>query len=88
MSDRERRLTAAVYAQLPGVVEHVRETGRLPEQIGAMGGFDIGLRVLVARRGIDIELSERERLVLDAITLAGAVPFGCAALLDASVLAR
>jgi hypothetical protein len=82
MSERERKLTAAMYSQLPGVVEHVRRTGRLPPKMASAGGIEIGLRLLVERRGIDLELSEDERMVLDAIALSGEVPVGCAALLD------
>lgn len=81
MSDRERKLTAAIYAQLPGVLEHVRRNGKLPPRMKTAGGAEIGLRVLVQERGIDIELSENERLVFDAITAPGDVPAGCAVLL-------
>jgi hypothetical protein len=81
MSDRERKLTAAIYAQLPGVVDHVRRSGKLPPRMKAAGGAEIGLRVLVQERGIDIELTENERLVFEAIKACGDVPAGCAVLL-------
>ena len=80
LSDRERRLTAAIYAQIPGVLEHVRREGRLPRTM-AGGGREIGLRVLVQQRGIDIELSEEEQLVFNAIGADGDVPGGCAVLI-------
>jgi hypothetical protein len=80
LSDRERRLTAAIYAQIPGVLEHVRKVGHLPRTMPG-GGRDIGLRVLVQRRGIDIELSEAEQIVFDAIGAEGDVPGGCAMLI-------
>ncbi len=80
MSERERKLTAAMYVQLPGVLEHVRKEGRLPPQMKPAGGAEIGLRILVQRRGLDIELSESERAVFDAIGASG-VPAGCVVLL-------
>ena len=69
MSERERRLTAAIYAQIPGVLAHVQREGRLPRPIvgGGSCAREIGVRVLVNVRGIDIELSEEERLVYGAI---------------------
>ena len=81
MSDRERKLTAAIYAQLSGVVDQVRRNGKLPPRMTAARGAEIGLRVLVQERGLDIELSENERLVFDAITASGDAPAGCAVLL-------
>jgi hypothetical protein len=81
MSDRERKLTAAIYAQVPGVVDHVRRTGKLPPRMTAARGAEIGLRVLVQERSLDIELSENERLVFDAITASADVPAGCAVVL-------
>jgi hypothetical protein len=81
MTHRERKLTAAIYAQLPGVLEHVRREGRLPARIGG-GGREIGLRVLVQRRGIDIELTETEREVFDAIRGGGDAAEGWAVVID------
>ena len=88
MSERERKLTAAIYAQLTGVVEHVRRLGTLPEGMKTARGAEFGLRLLVTRRGLDIELTEDERLVADALAASGTVPAGCAALLDARALRR
>ena len=80
MSDRERLLTAAMYAQIPGVVAHVRQTGRLPAMT-PIGGLEIGLRLLVERRGLDIDLSDDERLVHSAMKLSPDVPVGCVVLM-------
>ena len=88
LSERERKLTAAIYAQLPGVFDHVRQHGRLPANMGPAGGAETGLRVLVQRRGIDIELTESERLVYDVLGLRGEVPAGCAVLLGARTRLR
>jgi hypothetical protein len=66
MSERERRLTAAVYADLPGVVEHVGREGRLPERVPAAGP-ELRLRAIVVRRGIDVVLSPEEKEILDAL---------------------
>ena len=81
MSERERRLTAAVYARIPGVLEHVRTEGRLPRKIPASGG-ELGLPLLVQRRGLDLELSEAERAVYGAIGGGDDAPAGRAVLID------
>ena len=75
MQDRELKLTAALYACNRAVVEHVRNHGRLPEKVH-MGGAHIGLRLLIRERGNDIELTETEQLVYDAIIREGRVPGG------------
>jgi hypothetical protein len=76
-SEAELKLTAALYAARPGVVEHVRATGRLPERIN-MGGAEIGLRHLIKDRGRDITLTEDEQLVYDAIVRDRRLPGGSA----------
>jgi hypothetical protein len=81
MTHRERKLTAAIYAQIPGVLEHVRREGKLPARIGG-GGREVGLRVLVQRRGIDIELTQTEREVFDAIRGEGDLAEGWAVVID------
>jgi hypothetical protein len=82
MSDRERRLTAAVYAQIPGVLDHVREQGRVPRSRWLPGGGpEAKLRSLVQRRGLDLELSEAERMVYGAIGAEGDAPAGRAVLI-------
>jgi hypothetical protein len=81
LTDQERRLTAAIYAGLPGVLAHVLKEGRLPLKMGPAGGAEIGVRVLVERRGINLALSEGENAVLEVLLRDGATPAGCAVLL-------
>ena len=45
LTERELKLTAALYASRLRVVDHVRATGRLPEAPN-IGGAEIGLRLL------------------------------------------
>jgi hypothetical protein len=80
MSDRERKLTSAVYAQIPTVLEHVRREGRLPRSVPG-GGREIGLRVLVQQRGLDLHLTEAEREIYGALGTDGDAPGGRAVLL-------
>ena len=80
MSDRERRLTAAAYARLPGLVAQVREAGRLPQRIAGTG-MAAELQWVVQRRGVDPELTEPEKVVLGA--LGPDAPGGRAVLIDA-----
>src|SRR5262249_15659945 len=49
-----------------GPVDHVRRTGQLPDEIPS-GGMHIGARLLIERRGWDIELREDEQLVYNAL---------------------
>jgi hypothetical protein len=81
MTERERKLTAAVLARLPGLVEHVRREGRLPD-VAPFGGREIGLRVVIEGRGLDPELSEAEREVLWVLRELGEVPGGRAVLIE------
>jgi hypothetical protein len=82
MSERERKLTSAVYAQNPAVLEHVRREGRLPRSVPG-GGREIGLRVLVRQRGLDLHLTEPEREIYGALVTDGDAPGGRAVLLGA-----
>jgi hypothetical protein len=66
LSDKQLKHTAALLSSRPGVVDHVRRTGRLPAKI-PLGGAHIGARLLIERRGWDIELREDEQLVYDAL---------------------
>lgn len=77
--EREKKLTAALYASLPGVVDYVRAHGRLPKDDEPKPWLAIGLRVLIERRGVDIELTERERLVHEA--MGESAPYGSAILI-------
>jgi len=78
---RELKLTAALYAKRKGVLEHVRNTGKLPEQINT-GGFNIGMNILIRKRGTDITLTDDEQLVLDAILREKRLPGGRVVLID------
>lgn len=66
--DQQLKRTAALIASRPGVVDHVRRTGRLPADIPT-GGAHIGIRLLIESRGWDIELRPDEQLVYDALVL-------------------
>jgi hypothetical protein len=78
---RELKITAALYASRPGVLEHVRATGRLPDKIN-MGGAHIGMRLLIEKRGTDITLTPNEKLVYDALIKEKRLPGGSAILVD------
>ena len=80
-SRRELKLTAALYANNPKVVDHVRKTGKLPKRINMLGA-EIGLRVLIERRGTNIKLTPDEKLVYDAILKEKRLPGGGAILVD------
>ena len=80
---QELKLTAALYTQFRGVLDHVRATGRLPETLGN-GGACIGLRLLIERRGTDITLTPDEQLVFDAILRERRLPGGRAILIPQS----
>ena len=79
--ERELKLTAALYAQIRGVLEHIRATGRLPKKINA-GGAHIGMRLLIERRSTDITLTPDEQLVYDAIIRGKRLPGGSVILSD------
>jgi hypothetical protein len=78
---KELKLTAALYASRPGVIDHVRAVGTLPPAI-PMGGGDIGLRLLIKYRGADIDLTPDEELVYDAIVREERWPGGRAILVN------
>jgi hypothetical protein len=80
-SNRELKLTAALYASRQRIVDHVRATGRLPEELN-LGGAHIGARLLVEARGTDITLTPDERLVYDAILRDGRLPGGAVRLVE------
>ncbi len=81
LSEQELKLTAAIYAARPGVVDYLKETGKLPESIPT-GGANIGARILIRERGTDITLTENEQLVYDAIKREGRLPGGCVMLVE------
>jgi hypothetical protein len=74
-TEQETKITAALYASRPGVLEHIRTTGRLPKDI-PMGGAEIGMRLLIQKRGIDITLTPDEQLVYDAMIKENRLPGG------------
>jgi hypothetical protein len=74
-SNKSIKLTAAVYATKPEVLAYVREHGELPNEI-YNGGLHIAMRVIIERRGIDLELTEKEKLIYDAIMQEGRMPGG------------
>jgi hypothetical protein len=80
ITERELRLTAALYASRRGVVDHVRATGSLPEGFSLDGGA-IGARLIVEARGTDITLTPDEQLVYEAIVRNGRPPKGSAFLM-------
>lgn len=84
---KELKLTAAVYAKIPGVVAHIRSTGRLPDTIPT-GGLHIGANLLIEERGTDITLSAKERLVYDAILRERRLPGGNVILVEGRRRAR
>jgi hypothetical protein len=80
-TSKELKLTAALYIQKPGVLEYVKKHGTLPKKINT-GGIYIGMRLLIEHRGTDIELSEDEKLVYDAILVSGRLPGGVVNLVE------
>ena len=52
ISEKELKLTAAIYASRPGVVDFIKATGKLPESIPT-GGANIGARILIRERGAE-----------------------------------
>lgn len=79
-SDRELRLTAAVYARL-GVVPYLKAHGHLPERIGGPWNI-IPMRLVIEERGTDFELTPDEQLVYEAILRERRLPGGLVVLLD------
>ncbi|NMC53311.1 MAG: hypothetical protein GYA48_06720 [Chloroflexi bacterium] len=75
------KVTAMVYATVPSVVEHVRQTGHLPKKITA-GGLHIAMRVLMEQRGRDPVLNEKEQMVLEAILRDRRLPGGGVVFVD------
>ena len=59
-TSRELKLSAAVYATSPELVEYVKENGTLPDEIPP-NGFPIAMKKIIEWRGIDLELTEKEK---------------------------
>ena len=81
LSDEEWRLTAAVLAEVPGVLDHVRRAGSLPQVLPG-GGRELGLLRVVLERGLRPVLTDAEREVLEALDVGGEAPIERAVLLD------
>lgn len=82
LTEKELRLTAALYARTGDILEHVERTGKLPDTIKAGGGMAIGMRVVIQERGTDITLTEKEQKVYDAIVREGRLPGGAVRLAE------
>jgi hypothetical protein len=80
LTDRELRLTAAVYAR-HGVARHLRETGSLPDVVGGPWSV-IPMRLVIEERGLAPELTQDEQLIYDAIIREGRLPGGVVRLGD------
>ena len=80
LTDRELKLTAAVYT-LHGAARHLREKGRLPDVIGGLWSV-IPMGLVIEQRGVDLELTEDEQLVYDAILREGRLRGGAVRLVD------
>ena len=74
LTERELKVTAAVYT-LKGAAKHLRQTGRLPDNMGGLWNV-IPMRLVLQRRGPDLTLTEDEQLVYDAILREGRLPGG------------
>ena len=82
ISERELKLTAALYTKLQGVLDHVRATGDLPPDMKPQAYYVIPMKLLIQERGTDVTLTGDERLVYDAIVRAGRTPAGAVHLLE------
>lgn len=69
------KMTAAMYAKRKEVVDYVKEHGVLPEKINT-AGFPALFGHILHHRGVDLELTEKEQLVFDAILRSGRLPGG------------
>jgi hypothetical protein len=80
-SNKELKLTAAVYATSRKLVEYIEEHGTLPAEI-PLNGFPIAMKKIIEWRGTDLELTEKEKLVYDAILASGRLPGGVVNLVE------
>jgi hypothetical protein len=87
ISEKELKLTAALYASRSDVVKTVRETGKLPEAI-PIGGFSIAANIVIRERGEDITLTEDEQLVYDALLREKRLPGGSVILISEEIKYR
>lgn len=80
-TSRELKLSAAVYATSQKLVDYVVEHGTLPKVI-PVNGFPIAMKKIIEWRGTDLELTDREKLVYDAILASGRLPGGAVNLVE------
>jgi hypothetical protein len=80
LSERELKLTAALYARL-GAHRHVRRRGRLPK-LTDDGCHWVPVQEIVRARGVDLSLTPDEQLVYDAFCRAGRVPGGAVRVME------
>ena len=80
-TNRELKLSAAVYATSRKLVDYVVEHGTIPAEI-PLNGFPIAMKKIIEWRGIDLELTEKEKLVYDAILASGRLPGGAVNLVE------
>ena len=79
-TERELKLTAAVYARL-GAAKHLRETGKLPDRIGGSWNY-MPMNKIIRERGTDLTLTADEQLIFDAIIRERRLPGGSVCLID------
>ena len=69
-SDKELKLTAALYASRDWIINYLKDNGRLPDNINLPGGW-IGMNHIIKDRGTDITPDADEQLVYDALLREG-----------------
>ena len=74
-TEQELRFTAVIYATRDEIVEHIRTKGKLPAK-AITGGFPTAINHIARNRGTDVALSEKEKLVYDAIVNDKRLPAG------------
>ena len=72
LSERELKLTAALYASL-GAHRFIRKSGRLPKAIGDDCNW-LPVQKIIAARGVDFALTPDEQVIYDAFVREGRVP--------------
>ncbi len=80
LSERELKLTAALYARL-GAHRHMRRRGRLPG-LPDDGCHWVPVQEIVRARGVDLSLTPDEQAVYDAFCRAGRVPGGAVRVME------
>lgn len=74
-TEQELKFTAVIYATRDEIVEHIRSKGKLPVKV-ALGGFPTAMNFIARKRGTEVELSEKEKLVFDAFVAEKRLPAG------------